>query len=405
MNYLTAFSEAAKRMKSSKIREILKLASKPGLIHFSVGNPDDNYLPYQEIQKILSEFSQKKWKSSLQYCATQGIPELVNILKKRMNEKLKINLTNQELFVTSGGMQGLYLTAKALLNPGDICLIESPTFIGFIQSALVNQCKLEAIPLESDGINVDELEKTIIKYLKIGKKPKLLYTITNFQNPGGTTTSKEKKKKIYEIAKKYNVIVLEDDPYGCLYYEGEEEDYYPIKSLGNNAPVIYFSSFSKILSPGFRVGWAIGDKELIEKCALLKQGVDSCSSTYTQTIAAEYLKHKFDEKYISQMKIIYKEKRDLMLQLCDEHFPSDVTAFSRPKGGFFLYYNLPEGMSSNKLFMKCIENKVSFITGDAFHLDQTGDTKFRLAFSSCSKEDIQKGIPILGRCLKELQQN
>jgi 2-aminoadipate transaminase len=261
---------------------------------------------------------------------------------------------------------------------------------------LSNGASLVGIPLDSDGVNIEKLEERLLDLRKAGKKIKFFYTIPNFQNPSGATPSQEKRKKLYELSIKHNLIILEDDPYGELYFEGKDEDYLSIKSIGNEAAITYIGTFSKILCPGFRIGYILSNKTVVEKLELAKQSNDACSSSFGQVVASEYLNRNLVENYIKKMRVIYKEKCDTMLSSIKESFPNNIT-YSKPKGGFFIYVNLGEKISANGLFANVIKRNVAFVTGDPFHTDEKlGDSHIRLSFSSSSKEQIVSGIKIIG---------
>jgi len=396
------FSQLANGMKSSKIRELMKYATSTNVISFGGGSPDGENFPFKEVQTIINNFDNKKIVQAMQYGATSGFPPLIDALKNRLNKKSNIDLNGLELTITTGGQQAIYLFSKIFIDQGDIVLVEEPSFIGAMAAFLSNGASLVGLPLDSDGVNIEKLEETLLDLRKAGKKVKFFYTIPNFQNPSGLTLSKEKRKKLYELSIKHNLLILEDDPYGELYFEGEDKDYLPIKSIGNEAPITYIGTFSKVLCPGFRIGYALANKNIIEKMELAKQSNDACSSSFGQVVAAEYLNLNLIEDYIKKMRIIYREKCYLMLSSIKESFPSSIT-YSKPKGGFFIYVNLGEKISANKLFGNVIKRNVAFVTGDPFHTDEKlGDSRIRLSFSSSSKEQIVSGIKIIGEEIKNL---
>jgi len=373
----------------------------PDVISFAGGMPDPLNFPFEDVKNIINNWDQKRSIFAMQYGSTEGYPPLLETLKRRMKEKKGINIDDQRIVVTTGGQQALFLISRVLIDPDDIVLVEEPSFIGAMASFLANLAKLVGIPLERDGVDVDFLEKKIVELKKSGKKPKFFYTIPNFQNPAGVTMSLEKRKKIYDISKKYGLVIVEDDPYGDLYFKNDDSFYKPIKSLGNDAPVLYVGSFSKILCPGFRLGWVVGDSQIIEKIALAKQSVDACSSSFGQVLANDYLEKNLIDNYLSKMRIIYREKKELMIEKIKEFLPDSVK-YTNPDGGFFIYLDLPEKMSGEKLFARAIKSKVAFVTGEPFHTDPVeGDRHLRLSFSNSTNEEINKGIKMLGEAIKE----
>ena len=402
MNYPNIFSDSASKMKTSKIRELMKYASMPGVISFGGGSPDPENFPFADVKDIINKWDNKKASAAMQYGGTEGYPPLIEKIAERMKNKKNIDLTGQKIQITTGGQQGIFLLSRILLNPGDIVLVEEPSFIGAMASFLSCQAQLVGVPLENDGVDCEALENTIINLTKSNKKPKFFYTIPNFQNPGGATLSIEKRKRIYEISKKYDMVVLEDDPYGDLYFNGEANDYLPIKSFGADAPIVYMGSFSKILCPGFRLGWLLGDEILIDKAALAKQSIDACSTSFGQFIAYDYLVSGAIDDYLSKMRSVYRAKKDFMVSALSKHFPKEAR-FTEPNGGFFIYVDLPKGISGEALFKKTMEKKIAFVTGEAFHIDPIeGDKHIRLSFSNSSKEQIEDGIRIIAEELRNL---
>jgi 2-aminoadipate transaminase len=402
MNYENLFSRSALNMKSSKIRELMKYSSMPGVISFGGGNPDPDNFPFPDVKDIINGWNDTKIKTAMQYGGTPGYPPLIEKLKSMMKDKKKIDIAKQDLIVTSGGQQAIFLLSRILTDFDDIVLAEEPSFIGGMAAFLANGAKIVGVPVEHDGINVVELEKTLTNLKRENKKPKLLYVIPNFQNPSGVSISQEKRKKLYEISLKHDLLIIEDDPYSELYFSGEEKDYMPIKSIGNEAPIVYLGSFSKILCPGFRLGWMIGDEKLVEKASLAKQSADACSSSFGQMIAYDYLESNAVDGYLKKMRIIYRDKKDLMINKIKEHFPKEVR-YTQPEGGFFIYIDLPKGISGQKLFERTIKRNIAFVTGDPFHTDvDEGDSHLRFAYSSVTPDEIEKGIRIIGEELKAM---
>ena len=363
------FSETTTKMKASKIRELMKYASMPGVISLAGGNPDPINFPFDDVKTIINNWDKNKSAVAMQYGST-------------------------------GGQQGLFLISRIFINPGDVVLVEDPSFIGAIAAFLSHGAEIIGIPLRSDGVDSEYMEKKIIDLQKTGKNIKFFYTIPNFQNPTGVTMSQEKRKAIYDLSLKYNLPVLEDDPYGELFFKGSIEDYKPIKSHGNKAPIIYIGSFSKILCPGFRLGWIFADDIIVDKAGLAKQSVDACSSTFGQIIAHDYLSNDAIDRYLVKMREVYSHKRNIMLKEIDANFPSTVKT-TRPEGGFFIFVDLPEGMSGDKLFKIAIEKKVAFVTGEPFYTDPIeGDKHLRLAYSNSTDEQIKTAIELIGNSMK-----
>lgn len=399
MTFQDSYSLLSKNMKASKIRELMKYASMPGVISFSGGLPDPEHFPFRDINSIISSWDPGKARLAMQYGATTGYVPLVEILKKRM-ESRGIDMSDQDLIITTGGQQALFLLSRIFLDGNDTVLCEDPTFIGGVAAFLSCGANLEGIALEEDGLNMGILKEKLENHKKSGSIPKFLYTIPNFQNPAGVTLSLEKRAEVHALCREFNLIILEDDPYCDLYFEGTPADYKPVKSLADSNHVVYVGSFSKILCPGLRLGWVVAHKEIIEKIGLAKQSVDACSSTFGQVIAHDYLEKNIIDEYVEKMRGIYREKKEYMLSQLREHLPSSIKT-TNPKGGFFIYLTLPENMSGQELFKKAIEKKVAFVTGEPFHTDPAdGDKHIRLSFSNSSFDQIKEGIRILGEVIK-----
>lgn len=402
MNIENKFSSVTLKMKSSKIRELMKYASMPGVVSLAGGLPDPANFPFDEVKSIINKWDDKKVVHAMQYGSTQGYPPLIDILTKRMLDKKNINMGGQSLIITTGGQQSIFLLSRIFVDPDDVIIVEEPSFIGAMAAFLSNSANLAGVPLEDDGVNIDALEKKLKELKDNGKKVKFFYTIPNFQNPAGVTMSQKKRKALYDLAIKYELVIVEDDPYGDLYFTENEDNYKPIKSLGNDAEIIYISSFSKILCPGFRLGWMVADDIIIDKVGLAKQSADACSSSFGQVIAYDYLESNLIDNYLTKMRKVYREKKEFMLKNIVENIPKEVTS-TNPEGGFFLYLNLPEGLSADAVFKKSFEEKVAFVTGEPFHVDsKEGDRHIRLSYSNPTNEEMSTGIRVIGKSIKNL---
>lgn len=402
MNIESYFSQNSSKMKASKIRELMKYASMKDVISLAGGIPDPENFPFTEVKSIINNWGNDKVRLAMQYGPTNGFPPLLNLIKKRMNEKRNIDMTNQDIIITTGGQQAIFLITKIFIDQDDIIIVEQPSFIGAMAAFLANGAKLLGIDLKDDGANIDSLENLLKKFKSKNKKPKFFYTIPNFQNPAGVSMSVKKRKALYELAIKNDLIIIEDDPYCDLYFTDTYDQYLPIKSLGNEAAIIYIGSFSKILCPGFRLGWIIGDTAVIDKIALAKQSVDACSSSFGQVTACDYLEQGLIDGYLEKMRKIYKEKKEFMIQNIKKFMPMQIK-YTNPDGGFFLYLDLPDKLNAEQIFKKCIEQKVAFVTGEPFHINtEEGNKHIRLSFSNSSFDEIKKGIEVIGKVIKEL---
>lgn len=386
--------EFAKRLDNvtgSAIRAIFALLGQPGMISFAGGNPSPESFPSEDVAKIAEKLIREKGSVVLQYGGTPGIAQLKETVLG-MAKKRGIEASPNEVIITSGSTQGIGLAAKTLINPGDVILAESPTFIGALQTFLTYEADIKGVKMDDEGMDIVDLEEQIKMY-----KPKFVYTIPTFQNPTGRTMSLERRKRMIEVCEKYDVLILEDDPYCDLRYSGEGVP--TIKSLDKTGHVIYLLSFSKIISPGLRVGAAIADERIIAKYNVSKQGEDLHTSNLSQEIVNAYVNSGKLEGHIEEICAQYKEKRDAMLAKLEE-FPNSIT-YTRPDGGLFIWAELPEGIDAMPIFEKAVDNSVAFVPGTHFYADGSGKNTMRLNFSMASLEQIDKGMNTLKQVIKE----
>lgn len=380
----------AQRMQSlsgSAIREILKLTAQPGIISFAGGNPAPGTFPVAELQKAAVEAFTETGAQVLQYGTTEGHVPLREWVSQWLNKK-GIQSTIDNILITSGSQQGIDLVSKTFLDKGDAIILENPTFLGATQTFRTYEPNLIPVNCDADGMIIEELEKAIQEH-----KPKLIYTIPTFQNPGGTTMSLERRKKLVELAARYNIYVIEDDPYGCLRYTGEELP--TLKSLDKAEKVIYLGSSSKIVAPGLRIGWAIAEPEVLRKMIIGKQAADVHTSNLTQQILYNYLKHDVLDDHITHIIKEYKVKCQAMLDALAKYFPKEAT-WNAPAGGLFIWVSLPEDVNATKVLEEAVKEKVAFVPGFPFYVDGGQQNTLRLNFSNASLEDIEVGVQKLG---------
>ncbi|MEE0858206.1 MAG: PLP-dependent aminotransferase family protein [Acutalibacteraceae bacterium] len=394
MEYI--FSDRVNSLKPSAIREIFKYASDPEVVSLSAGNPAPDAFPCEEIAEISARLLKEYPVDVLQYGTTEGYIPLRNYLKQYMKEKHNIGTENDELIITSGAQQIMDLSAKSLCNEGDVVICEAPSFIGSLNSFRSYNAKLVGVPVESDGINIEILEEK----LKTEKNVKFIYVIPNFQNPSGVTMSLEKRKAVYNLAKKYGVLILEDNPYGELRYSGEHIP--SIKSLDTDGIVIYSGSFSKVISPGIRVGWCVAPSPVIQKMVVCKQGQDVHTSIWSQMIAYEYITKYDFEAHLERLRNLYREKAQFMMDLLDEHLSPYVT-YDKIDGGLFIMCKLPDYIDMPEFCKEAVKRKVCVVPGNAFLTDESEIShSFRVNFSTPTDEQLEKGVKILGELVKEL---
>ncbi len=389
----TRFSRRMQGVKGNAIRELLSVSQQPGMISFAGGLPSSETFDVEVIAEIAKEVVLADGKKILQYGSTEGYEPLREELIKYLNSQQDIKATEDNLLVISGAQQGIDLAAKAMLDPGDVVLVESPSYLAALQIFKTYEAELHVVSSDKNGIIVNELEKLIKE-----KKPKIVYSVPTFQNPSSVTIPLERRKKICKLLEKYDVLLIEDNPYGELRYSGEDVPH--IFSLDKSNQTLYLGSFSKIISPGLRVGYAVGPVNLINKMRIGKQGTDVQTSTIAQAIVCEYFKRDLLNPHIEDVKKQYKEKRDYFLLKMEEHFP-DKARWNYPEGGLFVWVVLPEEYDTQDLFKVAISEKVAFVPGASFFVNEQKNC-LRLNFSNASFEQMDQGIERLGKALCEM---
>jgi 2-aminoadipate transaminase len=397
------YAHRSQKSGSSVIRELLKLTEQPDTISFAGGLPAPEVFPVNEFREACNYVLDHFGPQALQYSTSEGYIPLREMIA-RHTARYSVEVTTENILITSGSQQALDFIGRLFINRGDYIVVESPTYLGAMQAW--NSYGAQYIPVrtDEDGMIVDELEEA----LRIG--PKFIYILPNFQNPSGSTLSLERRKQLIDLADKYGVPIIEDDPYGQLRYEGEhipsvvalDSEYRGCNGNGihYSGNVIYLSTFSKLLAPGLRLAWVIAPPEVIRKLVMIKQAADLHSSSFNQYVAYEVGKGGFLDEHVKVIRAVYKERRDIMLEMMDEMFPHEVT-WRKPKGGMFLWSILPEGMDAAEILKRAIERKVAFVPGGGFHPRGGNDNTMRINFSYSSPETIREGITRLGATLKE----
>ena len=384
------FSNRMSNVQASAVREILKAASNPEVISFGGGNPAKEAFPIEAIKRISNELFEEDPISMLQYGITEGYGPLRESAKAFFNRDDQVSKEYDDIIITTGSQQIMDLLAKCVCNEGDIVISEDPSFLGALNSFRSNGATLVGVPVEEDGMNMEALEKA----MQMKPTPKFLYVIPNFQNPMGTTMSLEKRKKTYELAKKYGVLILEDNPYGDLRFAGEMVA--PIKSFDEDGIVVYAASLSKIIAPGMRVAVAIGHKTLLQKMTVAKQVADVHSNVWAQRVMDRFLRETDMNEHLTRLQAIYRDQATLMLKEMDEHFHPSVK-YTRPEGGMFIWVTFPDGVDVNAFIQDAIKQKVAVVPGVAFLCDDKASCQsIRMNFSTPTKENIIKGVRILG---------
>lgn len=390
------FSNRVQALKPSAIREIFKYAADPEVVSLSAGNPSPEAFPVKEIEEISAKLLRENPIGVLQYGISEGYPLLRKALTEYMREKHNVGNDEDDILITTGAQQIMDLTAKSLVNEGDVIITEAPSFIGSLNTFRSYNAKLVGVPVESDGMDMTALENA----LKENKNAKFIYTIPNFQNPSGITMSLEKRNKMYSLAKKYGVMILEDNPYGDLRYSGE---YVPcIKSFDKDGIVIYAGSMSKVISPGIRVAYVIAPKPVFQKLVVCKQGNDVHTNMWAQMVCYEFMTNYDFDGHLEKLRKIYSKKAQYMMDLMDKYLVPLGITYSKITGGLFTMCNLPEYVDMPQFCKEAVLNKVCVVPGNAFLTDESLECHtFRVNFSTPTDEQLEKGIILLAETAKK----
>ena len=379
-------------VKVSELREILKFI-KPGLVSFAGGLPAPELFPVKELMKITIKVLEESGSTALQYTPSEGYIPLREKIVERM-KKLGVETSIENILIVNGSQQGLDFSGKIFLNPDDIVICESPSYLGAINAFKTYQCNFIEVPTDNNGMKLEELERILTNT----PKAKMIYVIPDFQNPTGKTWSTERRKKLLDVANKFNIPVIEDNPYGELRFEGEKVN--PIKSFDTEGRVIFLGTFSKILCPGFRIGWICAEKEVLENYILIKQAADLQCNPLTQRQIALFLEECNLDDHIEHLIAVYKSRRDAMISIIREEFPKGVNS-SYPEGGFFIWIELPQYINARDLLKKTQEYNVVFVPGDSFCPNGGHENYFRLNFSNMSEDKIISGMRKIAEILWE----
>ncbi len=399
IDYSRLYSDLAANMRPSQIRELLKYTARPEVISFAGGLPNPETFPLKEIREITCEVIEKWGAGALQYGTTEGLPQFREYLKEEYRKEGEFTDAD-ELVLTNGSQQALDLFGKVLLNKGDTVLAEAPSYLGGINAFEVYGAKVVHVDMDDDGLKVDLFDKQIKKMAKAKRMPKFVYMIPTFQNPYGTCMPDKRRREFLDIIYQYpDLLVMEDDPYGKLRFEGEDQT--SLKVLDKGERVLTLKTLSKILSPGMRMGIVCGPKELVQKMVICKQSADLCSPSITQYIAWQYMAKGHVPAQLAKIQTLYRRKRDLMVGALKAEMPDGVR-WTNPKGGMFLWVTV-DGINTTELFMEAIKKNVAFVVGTAFYGDGRGNDSMRLNFSYSKDQDIPEGIKRLADTIKEMR--
>lgn len=388
------FADRMDNIKSSAIRELLKLTEEPDIISFAGGLPAPELFPIKELEQVCVRVLEEDGKAALQYGVTDGYLPLRTKIAKQM-KNLGIDCDAKNIMITAGSQQGLEFSGRIFINEGDVVICESPSYLGALNAFRAYMPKFVEIPMDENGMIIEELEKA----LEENQNVKFIYTIPDFQNPTGRTLSLERRKRLVELANKYEVPVIEDNPYGELRFEGETLP--SLKSFDTKGLVIHLGTFSKIFCPGMRLGWVVAEQEILQKYITVKQGADLQCSSIAQREVSKFLEMFNLDAHIQNLIKVYRVRRDLMIETMKKEFPSNVT-FTYPKGGLFAWVTFPENIDAAELLVKALEQKVAFVPGESFYPNGGNANHCRLNFSNMPEDRIVEGITRLGRVLKSL---
>lgn len=394
---MVSFSSSANSMRSSEIRKLLKLATDPNIISFAGGMPNNDLFPIKELDDIYDGLSADLKKTGFQYGPTSGYPPLIKSVKSYLKEK-GLDVENNDLLITTGSLQAIYLIAKVFTDPFETIFTEDPCFIGAVAAFKSFQAQIHGIPIDEDGIDLAALNQALDNP---GCKYKLLYITPYFHNPAGIIYSQQRKNDLVDALVNKDIALIEDDAYGELYFDEKDKELTrPIKAVADNRLTIcYTGSFSKIFGPGMRLGWLLAPPEIIEKCSLAKQGVDACTPTFTQILANEFLVQDKLSTYVSRLRTIYARRCQQTLSAMDAYMP-DYCEWTKPKGGFYLWVTLPEHMDATTILKKAIDLGAVFVVGSAFDPRGEKNHRFRISFSHVDEDKIDKGIDMVARAIK-----
>jgi 2-aminoadipate transaminase len=390
------YADRAQGMRASDIREILKITAQPDVISLAGGLPAPELFPIDEYRRAFEWVLESDGAQALQYGPSEGYRPLRKLLAERLS-RFGIESSVDHILVTNGSQQALDLIGKIFLNPGDAVVVEKPTYLGALQAFNQYQATYAAVPMDEDGMRVDEVERVLAQQHARGQRIKFIYALPNFQNPTGRTMSLARRRRLVELASQHGVPIVEDDPYGELRFEGQPLP--TLKSLDTEGLVIYLGTFSKILAPGFRLGWIVAAHEAMEALLHGKQPSDLHTGMAQQMATYEVARDGFVDRHVERIKAFYKERRDVMLEAIAEHFPPEAH-YTRPGGGLFVWAELPRHVDTRELLLDAIQDKVAFVPGQGFHPDRSGTNTMRLNFSNVPPEQLREGIRRLGRAIQ-----
>ena len=395
--YAGLFASRTRVMTSSAMRDLMAITERPEVISLAGGLPDTTTFPAETMAAVMARVAAESSAKALQYGPTDGLLKTRETIARVMAAE-GAEVHPGEVIVTTGGQQVIDLLCKALIDPGDVIVAEGPTYPGAVPTFSSYQADVVQVAMDADGMRIDDLEDTLERLEREGRRPKFIYTVPTFQNPAGVTMSLPRRKRLVEVASERELIVLEDNPYGMLRYEGEPLP--TLHELDGGQFVVYAGTFSKILSPGLRLGWATAPRPVLEKLNLGAQATDLCPSSFTQMFVSAYFETGHWERYMVQLRDLYRSRRDAMLEALEQHFPAEAT-WTKPQGGLFVWATLPDFLDTTDLLALALSRNVAFVPGRAAYLDGRGGSSMRLNFSGSCEDDIREGIKRIGELVRE----
>jgi 2-aminoadipate transaminase len=395
--YAGLFAERTQVMRSSAMRDLMAITARADVISLAGGLPDTSTFPPQAFATQMTRIAQESAAEALQYGPTEGFRETVDCIIEVMGGEGMLP-DPEDVIVTTGGQQAIDLLCKTLVDPGDAVICEAPTYPGAIPVFCSYEADTIQIECDSEGMQIDQLEAKLARLDREDRRAKFLYTVPTFQNPAGVTMSLERRRRLVDLARSRELLVVEDNPYGLLRFDGEALP--PLYQLDGGDFVIYIGTFSKILSPGIRLGWAVAPPPVMEKVVLGKQAADLCTSTLTQYFVREYFRDGRWREYIESLIGIYRDRRDAMIEALDRYFPAEAT-WTEPDGGLFIWATLPAYIDTSDLLAKALRENVAFVPGQAAYVDGRGRNSMRLNFSSGNEDEIREGIRRIGKTIED----
>jgi 2-aminoadipate transaminase len=395
--YAGLFARRTQGMRSSAMRDLMAITARPEIISLAGGLPDTSTFPAEDVAALMARVAADSSARALQYGPTDGMEELKECIALVMAEE-GMDVGTDELLITTGGQQVIDLVCKTLVDPGDVIVAEGPTYPGAVPTFGAYEADVVQIGMDADGMRIDVLEATLDRLEREGRRPKFVYTVPTFQNPAGVTMSEERRRRLVRIAAERELLVLEDNPYGLLRYEGDALP--PLYALDGGEYVIYLGTFSKILSPGLRLGWTAAPRPVLEKLNLAKQGADLCSSSFAQHFVVEYFARRDWRVLLGTLREVYRRRRDTMLDALAEHLPPEAT-WTHPGGGLFIWATLPDYFDTTDLLARALREHVAFVPGRAAYLDGRGGSSMRLNFSGVGEDDLREGVRRIGEVVRE----